>query len=255
MLSLPAGAATLAEEGQEIVLGGPDYLEVLKNVHANLRPRTYLEIGTWQGASLRLAQCASLAIDTDFQLEAGVIGSKPLCVLQQTTSDSFFARSDPVKFLGQEVDFAFLDALHVFEFVLRDFIHTERFCARASVIALHDICPLDMFMTRPSYLPDHLEPTKYTNYWTGDVWKMIPVLREYRPHLRLDCLDAKPTGLAMCSQLDPSDQTLSDKYSEIVERWAGVSLRDYGMARLLADCQMVSSRSWVVTLTAGARQP
>jgi hypothetical protein len=217
-------------------------------LHRQLRPRTYLEIGTWQGASLKLASCASLAIDPDFQLTEDVVGVKPLCVLHQTTSDKYFATNDPAQMLGAPIDFAFIDALHNFEFVLRDFIATERHCTSDSIIALHDCCPLDYFMTRDTYIPETPHPTKYPGYWTGDVWKMVPVLREYRPRLALACLDAKPTGLAMCGNLDPDDRTLSDNYAAIVQRWSPVTLEDYGMARLWEDCRVVSSDEWISAL-------
>ncbi len=32
-------------------------------------------------------------------------------------------------------------------------------------------------------------------YWTGDVWKLIPILQRYRPDLQLTLFDAPPSGL------------------------------------------------------------
>jgi hypothetical protein len=237
--------ARLAENGAEIIIEGPEYTDVLAAVHRRLRPQTYLEVGTWQGASLKLARCASLAIDPDFQLLGDAVGAKPACLLYQMTSDDFFGRNDPTQILGRPVDLAFLDALHVFDFVLRDFIATERHCRPQSIIALHDCLPRDYFMTRATYIPRRKQPTKYAGYWTGDVWKMIPVLREFRPDVKLVCLDAKPTGLAMCTTLDPANSSLSENYAEIIRTWRPVKLQDYGMSRLLDDCDTVASGAWL----------
>jgi hypothetical protein len=237
--------ARLSPSGDEILLEGPHYLEVFSELHRRLRPRTYLEIGTWKGSSLRIASCASLAVDRDFQLEEGVLGPKPICIFHQATSDEFFASQDPVSILGGPVDLAFIDALHVFEFALRDFIGTERSVRKSSIIVFDDPCPRDFYMARRTLVPEVELPTKYEGYWTGDVWKIVPVLREYRPDITLTCVDTLPTGLATCTNLNPDDRTLMTKYDEIVDRWRDVSLEDYGMARLIDDLQMESAEKWV----------
>src|SRR4051812_18779604 len=42
-------------------LGGETYFKVLRRIHAELRPRTYLEIGIFKGASLALVDAAATA--------------------------------------------------------------------------------------------------------------------------------------------------------------------------------------------------
>jgi hypothetical protein len=235
----------LSESGTEILIEGPPYLEILASLHGRFRPRTYFEVGTWKGASLRVANCASLAVDAEFLLEEGVLGLKPMCAFHQTTSDAFFASFDPSIILGGPIDLAFLDAFHVFEYVLRDFIGTERSCRPTSIIVLDDCCPRDLFMARRDLVPSHAEPTKYQGFWTGDVWKMIPVLREFRPDIQLTCIDTQPTGLATCTGLDPANRILVANYEAIVSTWRDVTLEEYGMSRLLDDLQMTSAESWV----------
>lgn len=244
-----AASVRLAEDGTEIVLGGPPYLEVLANVHRRLRPRTYFEIGSRRGSSLRVANCASLAVDPNFQLEDGVVASKPICILHQSTSDEFFASRDPIAILGARIDVAFIDGLHVFDFALRDFIGTERSVNPGSMIVLDDCCPSDFYMARHTLVPEVVQPTKYKRYWTGDVWKVIPILREYRPDIDLRVVDTRPTGLAICTNLNPEDQSLAANYDEIVRRWRDVRLEDYGMARLLEDLRMEPADAWVSQLT------
>jgi hypothetical protein len=249
-MTLSSAAVSLAPTGDEIVIDGPHYLDVLFTLHQRLRPRTYFEVGTWKGASLEVASCASLAVDPNFQLEDGVIGPKPVCILYQLTSDEFFAANDPAAILGAPIDLAFIDALHVFEYALREFIATERSVHKNSVIVLDDPCPRDFYMARRSLVPDAVVPTKYEGYWTGDIWKLIPVLREYRPDIKLTCIDTVPTGLATCTNLDPANDTLSTHYDEITARWRDVSLEDYGMARLLDDLRMESAELWVTSVEA-----
>ena len=237
-------AAALAGGGREIWLGGELYLDTLKGVHAQLRPRRYLEVGTLNGATLALASCASVAIDPQFQLDREVAANKPLCLLKETTSDQFFADEDPAALLGGPIDFAFLDGMHHFEFLLRDVLNTERFCRRESVVLLHDCCPLDAFMTR-RWEDLHLEqPTNYPGYWTGDVWKIIPVLRSIRPDLQVTCLDAAPTGLVAITNFDPSNRRLADGHDAIVAEWGPVTLADYGVERLFEQCRFASAAAW-----------
>lgn len=242
-------SVSLAEGGTEIVLGGPRYTDVLERAHRRLRPRTYFEIGSRRGSSLRVASCASLAVDPAFQLEEGVVGTKPICLLHQTTSDEFFATRDPIAILGGRIDLAFIDGLHVFDFALRDFMNTERSAAPGSIIVLDDICPRDFYMARATFKPETEQPTKYKGYWTGDVWKMIPILREYRRDLQVRVIDTRPTGLAVISGLDPADGALAASYDEIVARWRDVRLESYGMARLLEDLRMEPADRWVEGLS------
>ena len=209
-------------------MGGPRYVEVLADLHRRLRPRTYFEIGTRRGASLRLASCTSLAVDPSFQLEEGVVGSKPRCILHQSTSDEFFGAHDPIEILGGRIDLAFIDGLHLFEFALRDFIGTERSVSPGSMVVLDDCCPRDLYMARRIEVPEVVQPTKYPGFWTGDVWKLVPILREYRPDLVVRSIDTKPTGLVICTNLDPEDRSLATNYDDIVRRWRDVRLEDYG---------------------------
>jgi hypothetical protein len=68
---------------------GEFYITVLERLHRLLEPRTYLEIGTSNGESLRIASCDTLAIDPAFNIDGTVIGSKPRCMLFQMPSDRF----------------------------------------------------------------------------------------------------------------------------------------------------------------------
>ena len=62
-----------------IDLGGTFYQTFLKRVHSALRPKTYFEIGTLNGDTLKLASCASISVDPSFQISSDVLGNKPAC--------------------------------------------------------------------------------------------------------------------------------------------------------------------------------
>jgi hypothetical protein len=59
--------------------------------------------------------------------------------------------------------------------------------------------------------------------WTGDVWKIIPCLREFRPDLRITTLGAAPSGLGVIQGLDPSSRVLEGVYDRAVERYRDLS--------------------------------
>ena len=120
--------------------------DFLRELHAKLEPRNYLEIGVNDGKSLALSSCPTIAVDPAFKVTWPV-----RCDLQlvKATSDDFFARKDPIRHLrsgrhplknarrgrplldrwrgGTTLDLAFIDGMHLFEFALRDFMNVERY--------------------------------------------------------------------------------------------------------------------------------
>jgi hypothetical protein len=168
--------------------------------------------------------------------------------LFEQTSDSFFAGHDPIRLLRRPVDLAFLDGMHEFSFLLRDFIATERFCRRGSIILLHDCLPADDFMTRSHERVLESAPTGFPGWWTGDVWKIVPVLRAHRPDLQITCLDASPTGLVAVTRLDPRNATLADRYDRLIDQWRDEHFGRFGAARLLEVADVQACEAWLGSL-------
>jgi len=177
-MSSPQPDATVVETDYMHRLGGEHYLILLRNLHAILQPRSYFEIGTLNGGSLKLAECRSIAIDVGFKLgSVDVIGKKPACHFFQMPSDAFFRDHDPAALLGGPLDLALLDGLHLFEYLLRDFSHIERYCRRNSVILLHDCLPPAIRTTTRKMNSPARTAGLYPTYWAGDVWRVVPMLR------------------------------------------------------------------------------
>jgi Methyltransferase domain/Tetratricopeptide repeat len=192
-------------------LPGDDYLVWLARFHAELAPATYLEIGVDAGRTLSLARPPTVAIGVDPAFSAD---PKPFAATTRTfamESDAFFASPEVGMRLGPApVTLAFVDGLHLFEQALRDFLHVERHAARGSVILFHDCLPLDRATSSRE---------RRTGFWSGDVWKLLPILREHRPDLDVFVIPAYPTGLGVVTRLDPSSTLLEQRMDEITRAW------------------------------------
>lgn len=191
---------------------GQNYLEFLGDLHKHLTPDWYLEIGTQTGKSLAMAECNSVAVDPNFVLKRDVIASKNSILFFQEKSDSFFDGGFLHR-LGEKIDVAFLDGMHLYEFMLRDFSNSEKHMTPDGTIVLHNCLPFD---TRMAGRDRRKAPTRA---WCGDVWKVVAILKEYRPELNVQVYDAAPTGMVVVQNLDPKNKTLDFKYDEIIRKY------------------------------------
>jgi hypothetical protein len=214
------------------VLGKVHYFEWLEAFHREARPKVYLEVGTESGASLSFADCVSFAVDPAFALHADISRNKPELHQFQGTSDDFFA-TGMVEKLGYQIDLAFLDGMHQFEFLLRDFMNVERLMAPGSTILMHDCVPFGHVAAEREW-----DPARMTG-WTGDVWKLIPILRQHRPDLEVRVLDLMPSGLVEVTKMDPASTVLAEAYDDLVARYMTMSLTDFGLDRFAALLDLV----------------
>jgi hypothetical protein len=211
--SVILGAGEPAERLLSIMeLTGDHYVDVVRRIHQLLKPRTYVEIGVFTGATLAL--CAedtrAIGVDPEPKLKQP---PGPNQRVYSETSDAFFAGHDVVAELGGPVDLAFIDGMHQFGFALRDFINLEKLCTRDSLVMVHDCYPRDRFTSAPEESP---------KFWSGDVWRLILLLKKYRPDLRIDVIAAPPTGLGIIRNLDPASSTLAENLSDICREFAAL---------------------------------
>ena len=213
----PAERLRMHREMAQRALPGPEYKEVLAAIHALAQPRTYLEIGVHRGNTLVLAAPATraLGVDPAPRLEHPLGPNARIYALK---SDDFFAQTDvPQALGGLPVDLAFIDGMHHFEFALRDFIAIERFCSRESTVLVHDTYPLDR---------ETAARERTTQFWSGDIWRLILALKKYRPELAVHTIAAWPTGLTLIRGLDPGSRVLAARLEAIISEFLAL---DYGV--------------------------
>lgn len=206
---LPSDGAVMQHAG----LGGEHYLAVLERIFERLKPRTYVEVGVFVGRSLQLARPPTLAIgiDPEPRLPAPPAANHRIFA---ETSDAFFACRDlRAEFGGLPVDLAFIDGMHRFECALRDFANLERACTRDSAILIHDCYPRDR---------ETAERIQQGTFWSGDIWRIVVLLKKYRPDLAIDIIGAPPTGLGIVRNLDPDSRYLLEHHDRLCEEFLAV---------------------------------
>ena len=193
--------------------------------------RNYLEIGVNDGRSLAFSRVPSIAIDPAFKVTTPLRADIQLA---RATSDAYFAGKDPLGHLksarnpvknlrrgrplfadyrgGTTLDLAFIDGMHLFEYALRDFTNVERFADWSSVIVFDDMLPRNV---------DEAARDRHTGVWTGDVYKVVPVLQQHRPDLTVIQVDTEPTG--MLSSSVPMRRTPCSVMSTRILRRSGLS--------------------------------
>ncbi len=193
-----------------ITLLGDEYLTYLSYFHEWLKPQLYVEIGVHHGNSLVLADQATqtIGIDPDPKVSQALNSNTQIYSL---TSESFFAQYDlNSHFNNRPIDLSFIDGLHQFEAALKDFINIEKYSKKESIILIHDCIPLNKITS---------ERERVTDFWSGDVWKIVPCLKKYRPDLTVFTIPSPPTGLSVVTNLDPDSDILSKNYENILNEY------------------------------------
>lgn len=192
---------------EEALSGDMDKHQVLKKIHQELQPRSYLEIGVQTGRSFVLATCPAIGIDPMPMISVGLPKTAKII---QTTSDIFFSEQAQ-SLIREPLDMVFIDGMHLFEYALRDFMNIEKYAQPNTLVLIDDIFPGH---------PAQAARDRRTQAWTGDVWKLLQILQRYRPDLSLLLLDAYPTGLLCVSGLDRDNTVLHGSYEEIITKFS-----------------------------------
>jgi Methyltransferase domain len=191
-------------------LPGPGYYRVLKWIHEFLKPANYVEIGIHRGVSLDQARRDTpriVGIDPSPDLIPAIAKKPP------TANAEIY---DLTELLGGPVELAFIDGLHLFEQVLRDFVNLEKHSDEGTVIVLHDSIPFNA---------ETASRKRTTDFYSGDVWKASLVLRRQRPELKMVTVRTAPTGLSLVWGLDSGNRQLEKELPEIEKSYRD---RDFG---------------------------
>jgi hypothetical protein len=213
---------------------GLNYLEFLASLHEELLFDWYLEIGCRLGDSFAPVRGKTIAVDPFFRAEMNIICKKPALHVFQTTSDHFFATS----FLARndiKLGLSFLDGMHLYEFLLRDLMNTEADSDPKAVIMMHDCIPFNHAMLTRDLNSLGKGP------WTGDVWKLIPILQKWRPDLKITVFDCWFTGVVCISNLDPENRILQENYDSIRAEFDNMELVKFGVKRFFGSFDMANA--------------
>jgi hypothetical protein len=192
----------------------PGYKEWLARFHEELEPKLYLEIGVQNGATLSLARDETLVFGVD---PYPYCKPSPNKFIFKMTSDEFFEKVG----LGGEVDLTFVDGMHRFEFALRDVLNAEQASAPGGTILVHDVLQIS---------PETAGRDPIEGQWTGDVWKIIPVLKTMRSDLKLEVIECAPSGLLVITDLKPGGVDagkVKAAYEDLVPGWIKVEPTAY----------------------------
>jgi hypothetical protein len=221
---------------------GVYYTEFLHSLCLQRGIRKYIEIGVNAGDTFSKIDVEyAIGVDPGFRLASDPTLNKKVAHLFKITSDSFFRDHVSSLELGSGIDLAFIDGMHLFEYALRDFYNCEAISQAGGVITLHDCLPFDGEMIERVNNTPGRTPGSNAEAWTGDVWKIIPILKEYRPDLRVTLVDCAPTGLVCISQLDPNSTILKDKYMDIVDKYRSAPNDASAISKFYENAEIVSA--------------
>lgn len=214
---------------KEIIQGKQPYLEVLKKLHALVKPKLYLETGVRKGSSLCLSAGRAIGIDPEPDV---TVSLGPQHVIYELTSDIFFEFEAQALLPLESVDLAFIDGMHLFEYALRDFINIEKFSNSKTVVVVDDIFPNHVLQAARK---------RETRVWTGDIWKLVHCLKLWRPELKLTCLDTSPTGLQVITGLDVHNTSLEQNYNTIISHYRNMPLEGALAEKLISRRESIPS--------------
>jgi hypothetical protein len=233
----------LLQDRSALVPAGVFYTDFFKFVDDQLRPKAYFEVGTHLGRSVKAFSCPAVCVDPHFMLNEDVIGTRTQTHFYQMTSDAYFDQHDLRAIFKAGPDVCFLDGMHRSEYLLRDFLNTERFCHRRSVIFMHDCLPANTRMALRTHEPGDESEGHWAGAWTGDVWKIVPLLRAHRPDLKIFLLDCAPTGVVVVSNLNPASTILTEAYGGLVDKLREMDLEKHTISKLWDEVPVISSHS------------
>jgi hypothetical protein len=173
--------------------------------------RTYLEIGVCEGETFREIEISErTGVDPNFRFDPDTLRN-PRTKLISATSDTYFA-SLPVSI---KFDVIFIDGLHTFEQVVRDFSSAVLHSHDRSVIILDDTRPSDVY----SALPDSRDASEFRRKaggasadWHGDVFKAVFYINDFWPIMKYRTMTSggNPQTLVWRSASEPAVPLLNN---------------------------------------------
>jgi hypothetical protein len=155
----------------------------INTIAESIGARRYLEIGVSHGDTfLNINIPDKTAVDPAFAFDVQSYSNEKT-VFYFGTSDEFFSGGRTI----EPFDIVFIDGLHRFEQVVRDFNNAILFTHKKSVILIDDTIPNDVF----SAIPDQEDALSFrrmtgdtSSAWHGDVYKIVFYIHDFWLNLR-----------------------------------------------------------------------
>ncbi|HXT20740.1 MAG TPA: hypothetical protein VN923_08330, partial [Thermoanaerobaculia bacterium] len=71
---------------------------------------------------------------------------------------------------------------------------------------IHDCYPFDRRSA---------ERERHRVFWSGDVWRVVVLLKKYRPELVIHTIATGPTGLTVVRNLNPESRLIFERHDEL----------------------------------------
>ena len=177
----------------------------------------YLEIGVANGETfLAVKADYKVAVDPRFNLDISSLGPETLdCQFIEVTSDEYFAARSK---RDKKFHVIYLDGLHTFEQILRDFTNALLFLEDDGIIVIDDVAPTSY----AAGLPDEGDAVlikKATNdsdnSWMGDVYKLVYFIDTFFPSMHLRTVSDNHGQSVVWRSVSASRAFKARKYEEI----------------------------------------
>ena len=197
-------------------MNNPSLLDVISYQFNRIRPKVFLAIGD----RARYVQCVPqpiLGLGVDPWPIMNLKSLPPNQQVYPVTSDYFFHSPYMVKELHPDI--ILISGFHRFEQVLRDVIFAEKLCSNKSIIMVENTAPASQ---------DDIDRADITAvaHQTGDVFKIIPIFKKYRPEMKVSTLIDVDKGITIFENLDESNHTLQYELVQAVEEVIDIPFAD-----------------------------
>jgi hypothetical protein len=204
----------------------------------------YLEIGVETGATFHLVDCEyKTGVDPQFlfDLSSGArLNRHGDCAYYEMASDLFFSRHHNK---SEPYDLIFIDGLHHFDQVTRDFVNSIVHAHPRTVFLIDDTLPCDAFSAVRDQQQALELRTRYSvglqgNAWHGDVYLFVLMLPLYFPAYRYRTLLSPGSNPQTIIWLDPMFAEMNE-WVQARSLWAAQNLSACGYTWLLENIDML----------------
>ena len=179
-------------------MSNPSLFDLLTFQFNRVRPKLFLTLGD----HARYVQCVPqpiLGLGVDPWPTMNMKELPPNQQVYPVTSDYFF--HSPYMIRDLHPDIIMISGFKRFEQVLRDAIFSEKLCKKESIIMIMNTVPLAASdIDRADISP--------SQHQTGDVFKIIPIYKKYRPDIKISTITDIDMGFTILENLDEANHVL-----------------------------------------------